>query len=148
MSHSLLGLLLFSFFSPGLSHSIPVFLAALNSDLCLCCPTRLLSLFRLYFPELWFGKCPEEEIWGLCVVYFASFLSKTIALQWLLSSACKQLLYMFCLDFILVYNKKLSPIIATPSWIKLDLDHVIFYFSLYHLLRLRHLYSTISVIKT
>ena len=79
-------------------------------------------------------------------ILFASFLSRTIALQWLLSSACKQLLYMFCLDFILVYNKKLSPIIATPSWIKLDLDNVIsFYFSLHHLLLLRHLYSTISV---
>lgn len=57
-------------------------------------------------------------------ILFASFLSRTIALHWLLSSACKQLLYMFCLDFILVYSKKLSPIIATPSWMKLEHAHI------------------------
>lgn len=60
-------------------------------------------------------------------ILFASFLSRTIALCWLLSKACKQLLYMFCLDFIFVYSKKLSPITATPSWMKLEHVQVILF---------------------
>lgn len=82
--------------------SNPVLLAILNSYLCLSCPKDYCLYLGSISLSCGLENAPRKKS-GVYVTFnlFASFLSKTIALHWLLSNACKQLLYMFCLDFIL-----------------------------------------------
>lgn len=107
-------------------------MATLYSDLvllpseihCLYLDTTFLSALE---------NAPRENSWVYVMfILFAYFFLGTTALHWLPPNAGKQLLCMFCLDFIFVYSEKLSPIIAILWWMKLEHAHPISLNFLYH----------------
>lgn len=123
-------------------YSVFCFLFLLSSDIhCLCLESPSLSWALENAPGRNLGF-----MWCLSCLP-VSFLRTTV-LHWLLSNADKQLLCMFCLDFILVYSEKLSPITAALWWVKPENAHTICFYFLYYLSLSEHLCSIISTIRT
>lgn len=77
-------------------------------------PICLFSMLTLFSPVGHFENYLSAENQGKSL---ASFLSRIKALQYLLSSACKQFFCIFCSIFVVVFSGSVSSILVTRSWL-------------------------------
>lgn len=88
---------------------VPAVSVTPGSDLC------LFSMLSLFYPVGHFENYLSAENQGKSSL--ASFLSGIRALQYLLSSACKQFFCIFCSAFVVVFSGNVSSILVNRSWL-------------------------------